>query len=653
MFEAFVSGLTQVLSFPAFGFMLLGMAIGWFVGILPGLGGATTLALMLPFVYTMTPVGAVAFLLGMYSVSATTGDITSVLFGVPGEVSSAATIIDGYPMTKKGQAGRALGAALGSSLVGALVGAVALGISIPVVQPLVLLLGSPEKFMLCLVAIACITAVSGRSLTKGFAAAAVGFMVSMVGVDKHAGIYRYTFDWLYLWDGISIITVALGLFAIPEIIDMAVSGTSVARTATGKITGVMQGLKDTASHLWLTVRCSLIGLWTGMVPGVGGGVSQWLAYAHAVQGVKDKSLVGHGAVEGVLGPGAANNSKEGGHLIPAVAFGVPGSAAMAILLGALMVVGVTPGPDMLGEHLNVTFAMVWTMVISNVICVAVTLPVLNQVAKISLVKVSRLIPYILMLVFLGAFAAKNHLGDLWMMLAFGAMAWIMGKLDWPRAPLILGVVLGGIAENNFWVSVESFDMGWLTRPGVLILFLLAVFVAVWPFWQKRREKGERVKQQETETVSGTHIAFTIFLALVLAWAVLSAKDWPLGARLFPWVVGIPSFFMALFQLARELRQWTARRKPAEVKGPITSSAEWRRTVTIGGWIAGFFAGIWLIGFVIALPLFVFLYMKLQSREKWLFSLLSAAAGWVFVYSLFINILHFSFPDPQILSWLGL
>jgi TctA family transporter len=213
--------------------MLIGVAVGFWVGLLPGLGGGTTLALMLPFVYRMQPVQAFAFLLGMHSVVATTGDITSILFGIPGEGTTVATILDGHAMAKKGEAGRALGAALASSLVGAVVGAAALALAIPVVRPLVLTFGSPELFMLSVLGIAFIASLSGRKprlMLRGFLAGALGLLLAAVGQDPQAGNLRYAFGWLYLWNGLNLVPVLVGFFAIPEIIDLAVRGTAMRRS---------------------------------------------------------------------------------------------------------------------------------------------------------------------------------------------------------------------------------------------------------------------------------------------------------------------------------------------------------------------------------------------------------------------------------------
>ena len=465
MLDAFIEGLYHVLSWPAFGFLLLGALVGFIVGILPGLGGLATLALMLPFAYKIgEPISAFAFLLGMHAITGTTGDLTSILFGIPGEGTAAATIMDGYPMTKKGEAGRAMGAALMSSLVAGLEGALILALAIPIMRPLVLFFGSPELFMLAILGITFIASLSGSSLTKGLLCGGIGLLLAAIGVDPQTGTLRYTLGTLYLWDGLSLGPVVVGLFAIPEIIDLAVRGTSIAEGKVEKITGVMEGVKDTFRHFGLTMRCGFIGAFIGALPGLGGGVSQWLAYGHAVQSSKDKSGFGKGDVRGVLGPGAANNSKEGGNLIPTVAFGIPGSSAMAILLGAFLIVGLNPGPEMLTKHLDVTFAMVWILVIANIITAGACFLFLNHLVKLTFVRGHLLIPFLLMFVFLGAFAAHNNFSDMIVTVIFGVVGYVMVRYQWPRPPFVLGLVLGTIVENYLWISSSAYGAALALAP---------------------------------------------------------------------------------------------------------------------------------------------------------------------------------------------
>jgi TctA family transporter len=497
MFDALIQGLSLVLQWNAFSLMLVGMALGFVVGLLPGIGGAATLALMLPFVFKMSPVEAFAFLLGMHSVAATTGDITSILFGVPGEGLSAATVVDGHPMAKRGEAARALGAALMSSLVGALIGAAALAVSIPIVRPLVLTFGSPELFMITVMGIACITSLSGqgtRAQLKGFAMGFLGLLLATIGQERQSGILRFDFGLMYLWEGLDLIPVLVGIFAIPEIIDLAVRGTSIAgNAAPARLgAGVWQGIRDTFTHGWLVVRCSVVGVFVGILPGAGGGVAQWMAYAHAAQSAKDaedRSRFGTGDVRGVLGPGAANNSKEGGDLIPTIAFGVPGSGAMAILLGAFLIMGLHPGPDMLTKHLAITYSMVWTLVIANVITVIACLALLPYLAYVTRIRGSVIIPFLLLLVFVGSYTANKQLADLLVTLAAGALGYLMVRFEWPRAPLVLGFVLGKLAETYLFISMARYGYSWLTQPLVLVLMALTVVIIVFPYFQERRVRA--------------------------------------------------------------------------------------------------------------------------------------------------------------------
>ena len=487
MIEAFISGFWQVLAWPAFGYLLIGIAVGFFVGLLPGLGGLATLALMLPFSYTIkTPVEAFCFLLGMLAVTGTTGDITSILFGIPGEGSSAALILDGYPMSKRGEAGRALGAAIMSSVFGAIIGALSLALSIPIMRPLVLLFGSPELFIIAIMGVTFIGTLAGASLLKGLLAGGVGLMLAAIGVDPQTGALRYTFGSLYLWDRLDIIPVVVGLFAIPEIVDLAVRGTSISEVPKTKLVGVMEGVKDTFRHFWLVMRCSLIGVYFGVLPVLGANVAQWIAYAHGVQGVKD---AGKGAIEGVLGPGAANNSTRGGDLIPTVAFGIPGSGSMALLLGALLIVGLNPGPEMLKQHLNVTFAMVWVLIIANLIVAGLCFLILNQLAALTFIRGALLIPFLLFFVFIGSFTANNSLNDLIVTLIFGAAGYFMVLYGWPRPPLILGLILGKIAENYLWISTAAYGGKWLLFPSVITLIILTVVIVAYPTIKERRGRA--------------------------------------------------------------------------------------------------------------------------------------------------------------------
>jgi putative tricarboxylic transport membrane protein len=659
MFSALSSGLIQVFNWSTFSLMMIGIAVGFVVGILPGLGGPTAMALMLPFVFKMNAVEAFAFLLGMTAVTATTGDITSVLFGVPGEPTTASTIVDGHAMARKGEAGRALGAVLMSSLVGAIFAAVALAVAIPIIRPLVLSFGSPEYFMLAILGISFVASLSGEDQLKGIVAGGIGLLLATIGLDPISGIQRYTFGQLFLWDGIGLVPITIGFYAIPETIELAVLGTSISKQEVGKLGGVMEGVKDTFRHFWLVIRCSALGCFIAIIPGMGAATTQWLAYAHAVQSSPNKEGFGKGDVRGVLGPGAANNSTLGGSLITTIAFGVPASVVMAILLGAFIIQGIVPGPDMLipppKGKLDLTFSFVWVIILSNIITVAVCFLFLKPLAKVTQVRGGIIIPLILVLIYLGAYAEKNAFPDMVVVLLFGGLGWVMEKMEWPRPPVLLGLVLGPLAENRLFLSTDNYGLNWTSRPGVIIIFAITLFGIFYPIVKSRRQRPVSNTTDSARAVTprrgGIHFGpaalFTLLIAAMIAVALFESRNFGFRAGLFPWVIGIPTLLFALVQLAKDVTgQKEARAADEEAIAPELAR---ERTVSIIGWTVGCFLAIWLLGFSYAVPLFIFIYLKLEGREGWLMSIAVTFFSWLFFYMLFERMLNVPFPDPLLLS----
>jgi putative tricarboxylic transport membrane protein len=640
--------------------MLIGIAIGFAVGILPGLGGPTTLALMLPFVLRMNPVEAFAFLLGMLAVTNTTGDITSILFGIPGEPTSAATIVDGHAMARRGEAGRALGAAMMSSLVGAIFGALILGLAIPILRPLVLLFGSPEFFVLAVLGITFVAVLSGEALLRGLVAGGLGLWLATIGLDPLTGTQRYTFGQLFLWDGVGLVSVTIGFYAIPELVDLAVQRASIAQADLGRVGGVWQGVRDTFRHWFLVLRCSAVGTFVSVIPGLGAATTQWLAYAHAVQSSPDRGRFGKGAVEGVLGPGAANNSTLGGSLVTTIAFGVPASVSTAILMGAFFIQGLVPGPAMLAPaprgHLAVTLAMVWTIVVSNVITVAVCLLFMGQLARITRIRGTLLVPLILTLVYVGAFAEKNVFQDLGVVLVFGALGLVMARLGWPRPPLLLGLVLGPLAENRLFLSTDNYGAAWLLRPGVLVLLGVAAVGLAVSFVRGRRRRRTEATPRTAAAPDGLRLdgatAFSLGVVLLAVWALWQSRSFGVRAGLFPWAVTVPLLALALLQFALDLAGRRDDPDPAGAEGDVPSAVARRRTMEIAAWILGMFVAIWLVGFAAATLLTTFLYLKLGAREAWATSLGMSLGGFAFVYGLFERALGVPFPPGSLLVWLG-
>jgi len=487
MFEAMINGLWLALNVNAFGFMLLTIPIGLILGILPGVGGKVGLALLIPFAFGMAPEVGMAFLLGMHAVVHTGSPIPAILFNAP-DAPSAATCLDGFPMAQKGEAGRALGAALASSGVGGIVGAIFMALLIPVVRPVVLAFGPPEFFMMTFLGLTFISVMASESLLKGLMAGGMGMIISFVGMDPQTGVVRFAFNQLYLFDGIDLVTVVVGLFAIAEVIDMGIRGGAIAHARPRDIrgTGVWQGIKDTFIHWNLVLRCSLIGGVIGAIPGLGGEAAAWICYGHAAQSARDPKRFGKGAVEGVLAPESANNSKEGGALVPTIAFGVPGSSGMAVLLGGLMILGLVPGQEMLTKHLDLVFSMVWVLAFANIIGVLICLIFVGPLAKVTFVRTSIIVPFILAFALIGSFFATNHFEDLMVTLVMGGLGYAMKVFGYPRGAFTLGLVLGKLAENYLHLSLNLYGPYFLVRPMTLILMACVVAMIIYQILRVRR-----------------------------------------------------------------------------------------------------------------------------------------------------------------------
>ncbi|MEZ4416871.1 MAG: tripartite tricarboxylate transporter permease [Gemmatimonadota bacterium] len=477
MIEAAFAALGAVLAPHALLMMLTGVGIGLVVGILPGLGGTVGMSLVLPFIYGMEPNVALAMLIGMIAVIHTSDTFPSVLLGVPGSSGSQATILDGYPLARKGEAQRALSAAFFASMLGGVIGAAALFALLPLARPLVLALGSPELFMLAVLGLSMVGVLSGEGPLRGILAGTLGLLLGTVGAAPAAPHYRYTADLLYLFDGIPLAVVALGLFALPEILDLLRSGESIAREAQ-MIGGWRQGLTDVIRHRWLALRCSVLGIFVGFVPGLGGSVVDWLSYGQAVQIAKDRDGFGKGDIRGVIAPESSNNAKEGGALIPTLLFGIPGSGTTAVLLGGMILLGLEPGPTMLTTHLDSTLTIVWSLAIANVMGTLACLLMSKPVARISIVPARWLAPFLLVIMVAGAYQTTRDWGDLIAFLVIGLLGWIMKALDFPRPPLLIGFVLAASAERYLWISATRYGWTWLKDPGVILIALVTIALTV-------------------------------------------------------------------------------------------------------------------------------------------------------------------------------
>ena len=645
-------------------YLFAGVLIGLALGVIPGLGGIVGMALLLPFTFDMDSYSAFAFLLGMGSVTTTSDTIPAVLFGVPGTAGSAATVLDGHPLAKQGQAGRAFGAAYSASLIGGVFGALMLGVSVPILRPVMLEVGSPELLAFAVFGLCMVSALSGGSPLRGLIAAGFGLMVAFIGQDPQVGVHRWTYGWLYLWDGLSIIPITLGLFALPELADMAIARRSIAGEAkVDTRSGQWRGIKDTFRNWFLVLRCGAIGAGLGSIPGMGSAVIDWIAYGHAASTEKDAmKTFGTGDIRGVLASEGSNNAKEGGALVPTIAFGVPGSAQMAILLGAFLIQGLVPGPDMLTTNLEVTYSMVWSVALANILGAGVCFLFSNQFARVSQVRHAIILPTILAILFVGAFQGRRDWGDLLILVAFGLLGWVMKRKGWPRPPVILGVVLGGIIERYLWISSKRYGFEWTSNWLVVILFVIAVIVLALPLIRDLRGEGgfrgllKGIDRPRFDTNSW----FYLFFIAIFAFAVTEAAGWRYEARFVPQVVG----WLALAIAAISLVNYTFRREATDTptsgireralaqarmdiatddSGNAQPDIVRRRALQFAGWVLAFIVLTFAVGMLPTIFLFTCAFMIVEGERRRTAIAVSACLV-VFCWFVFDELLALPWPD---------
>ena len=493
--------LNQLLTSPYTMWMLiLGTCIGIFFGAVPGLGGRLAIAVTIPFVFGKEMIPGAVFLLSMHAVTGTAGQISSIMFGVPGTGDDAATIVDGYPMAQKGEAGMALGASLMASGIGGILGAIVLALLIPVIEPIVLKFSPAEFFFLALLGITFVAFVSGAAIFKGIVVGFYGMMLAFVGMDPQTGIARYSDSFLFLWDGMDLITAVLALFAVPEMIHLGVKGGSISAIskdfADTSVRAQFKGMVATFRHSWLVFRSSMIGAFIGILPGLGGSAAAWICYGHAVQSCKNPETFGKGDIRGVIAPESATNSKEGGSLLPTLFFGVPGSSGMAILLGAFLILGIQPGPAMLTEHLDLVWILIWALVVSNVAAVVILLFITRWVAFLTFLRGGIMIPFVLVVVVFGVLLAKGQWENLILLGVLSVIGYGLLKYDWPRPPFAIGIVLGSIAEESLHKAWALWGWDFFVRPLSLVLMGMigaTIAYAIYRgFKDKQKEAGSHV-----------------------------------------------------------------------------------------------------------------------------------------------------------------
>ncbi|MFC1872570.1 tripartite tricarboxylate transporter permease [Chloroflexota bacterium] len=494
MLEAIVSAASNLLDIQVVLTLLLGVTIGMIFGALPGVGGMLAMVIALPFTFGWEPSTAIYFLIGIMGSVTFAGSIPAILLNTPGTGPNVCTCFDGYPMTKKGQGGKALGMSATASALGALFGVFILMLCIPFTRAIVLAFSAPEFFWLVMFGLVSVAFAARGNMIKGLFTAGLGILISLIGYSPAILAMRFTGGSWYLFDGLPLIPVLVGLFAVSEMISYSSKGGTIVKDKVpGKLSGVFDGVKEVFRHKITFFRSAAIGTGIGIIPGIGGVVASFLAYSTAMQSSKHPETYGKGEPEGIIASEAANDAKDGGALIPTLAFGIPGSPMMAILLGAFLLHGIVPGPQLLEKNLDIAWILIFGLVIANILTSTVGLSIASYLAKLATIRVVYITPIVLLLSTSGTYLYRGNIWDVVLMMIAGVLGYTMKKYGFPVICLVMGYLLGILAEKGFQQTLQS-SYGdysvFFTRPISIVLIVLMVILISLPvinvFRSKRR-----------------------------------------------------------------------------------------------------------------------------------------------------------------------
>lgn len=477
MLDVWLGGIQGLLQVRELVFLGLGMALGLVFGVIPGLGGTTALALLMPLTYGLEPFSALALSGGVMGAVPMGGSITAILLNTPGTAPNAATCLDGYPLAQQGKAGLAIGAAASANSIGGIIGTISVLAILPIAKELVLMFGPPEFLLLAILGLVVAATASYGKMLRGLVAGGLGLMISFIGYDNVTGDERFTLGIDYLWDGVHLVPALIGLFGIPEMINLAVKGGSVANDALSvKITSMTGGVLETFRHWGTVLRGSIIGTVVGAIPGAGGVVTSFLSYSMTVQASKEPESFGKGNIKGVIAPEAAINAKDGSALIPTLAFGIPSGAEMAVFLGILVLHGLQPGPMMLIQNQVEIYGLIWALTASCILASFIGLLLVRPLAMITLIDSEILVPVVVCIAMVGAYAIDSSIEDVVLTAVFGMLGYLMLRFDYPRLTVVIALVLGHMAERSFHQSMMMSDGHWSIFFTRLISAILLVFV---------------------------------------------------------------------------------------------------------------------------------------------------------------------------------
>jgi len=646
MIEAVQAALVGLLQVQHLTYMLLGVLVGLSIGFLPGLGGISGMSLLIPFVYGMDQVSAVAMLIGMIAVIPTGDTFTSILMGIPGSSASQATVVDGFPLARKGQAARALSAAFSASMLGGVFGAVLLTFFVFVAKPIILTFSSAELFMLAVLGLSMVGVLSGNSIVRGVGACGLGAMFGAIGTAPATGENRFDLGIAYLTDGVPLVIIGLGMFALPELAELIRRARPIA-TRNGMGSGWLQGIRDTLKHWVLVLRSSTIGTFIGALPGLGGGVVDWITYGITVQTSKDRSQFGKGDIRGVIAPESANNALQGGALMPTLLFGIPGSGSMAVFLGGMVLLGIEAGPSMVTTDLNVTYTIAWTLALASILGALICFLFAYPISRLTFIPFNLIAPFVLMVICFAAFQTRRNLMDLVLLFAIGILGVFMRRFGWSRPAFLIGFVLADPIENYLYQAVQFNGWGFLTRPGVLIIAGLLVVSLI---AGSRMKVGEAAPPAAVDPGDGAaapgskpvadhgagqalgarrpQLVFAVLLLIVFGYGIQSSMGLNFIGAVFPvatsaLMLGVVG--LAVWRIIRPAGSPTAcfdQELADRQSGADDGTSIWAAM----SWFALLFALTALLGFVLALAVFIVAFLRLRARASVLTSVVYCACS---------------------------
>ena len=669
------------------------------VGLVPGVGATTIMVLALPFLVfeVSDPLIGLTFLAAMNGLANTLDSVPAVLLGYPSGATQV-TFLEGHQLAMQGEGAYTLGAVYAVSAIGGVVGAIALLVALPFIRPILNQISFPEVAALGLFGVLMVSALSRGAMLKGLIAGLLGILLGTIGTSYISGLPRFDMGLLYLFDGLPLVPATIGLFALPELVDLTMRGQPVGISGSISNREVFRGVKYGLKRWRMTIRQSIFGVLLGAVPGIGAAVIDWLAYAFGIAFAKDKSTFGQGNLDGVLFAESAQNSKEGGQAIPTLAFGVPGGLQWGLVLVAMTIYGVHPGLTMLGRDLDITVSIIVTLALGNLFVTLLGMVATGQLAKLTLIPFPLLAAVLLPVTFVAAFLNTFHWGDIITVCAMFALGMSMKWLGWPRPPLLLGFILGPIIEQNLWPSVQLWGWGFVSRPLTVALVVAAVISVA--YLTRALSKAESVESPVTapSVDLGKEIAFTVTEREPISTGALNTRNidkasilpslrWPTLRYIWQWDTAFSMIILAVvvwfFFEAQTFRHPEGRFLPTclgialapllalQIAGRLFASGQqgaimdlgmrtgtnWesvRRLAVVLAWLAGFIVSIGVIGMPFAAVGFATIFgltqVKLQGQQR-AWGLLPGVIMAALIYLVFENLMVIEWPSRVALEWM--